>query len=313
MYCSAVGFSDDKSVTTWSKGEYPKANNKEDDLLIISRAVGYRSDAVGNNVNSAAVIQLSTATSFNVEGLIITRNDVDYWQFDVPQSGRVKLFARPWTSTENSAGNNLDIRLELRDSQNTLVDTSNSGGTPEASITKQVSAGRYYAVIDGVGDSQYYPTDYGSIGQYYLQGEIPAGNVEPATTTKPLSSTTRASSSSTKASSSTTTLDSDITCPANDQYEPNNKMFAATQIFIGEKSTAIICRKDRDFYEAELALVVASKSVLTSTMTMVTLTFKSSSTVESTKRVHHHRVNVIMSKSLWNLKIWTFLLKFRSW
>jgi hypothetical protein len=55
-----------RDMSTFSKGEYADANNKEDDLAILTGKLGARADDVGNTTATAkALTQNSTLGEFD--------------------------------------------------------------------------------------------------------------------------------------------------------------------------------------------------------------------------------------------------------
>ncbi|WP_286232685.1 hypothetical protein [Thalassotalea sediminis] len=185
-----------KNVTQWSKGEYQGASQLQDDLQLIADRLSYRLDDHENNnatfatplivTNSTDVIATnpvsdpSNAVMAN-KGIIEHRNDVDLFSFDVGE-GDVNLVISPaWISyyyDQSLRGMNLDINAVLFDeSGNNIVASSTVVNDTYAQISATVSAGRYILSIKGVGDGDVSTTgysDYGSIGQYFINGTVPA-------------------------------------------------------------------------------------------------------------------------------------------
>lgn len=170
-----VGYS--YPVTQWSKGEYPGANNTEDDLAIIASTAngfGYRVDDAGNTIATAtpAVVN-ETALSFS--GVIEKTTDVDVLKF-ASGAGNVSFTFKPYLRGTVIADANLDIFAELLDANGTVLTSHNPANQQNAAITNfDIPApGFYYLRISGVGagnlTSGY--SDYGSLGQYTVAGTI---------------------------------------------------------------------------------------------------------------------------------------------
>ncbi|HEX9927083.1 MAG TPA: PKD domain-containing protein [Pyrinomonadaceae bacterium] len=172
-----VGYS--KSVTHWSKGEYPGATTQEDDLVIMQRYAPLIADDYGNTTSAARVL---SGTNLNISGLITTRDDVDVFRFTTG-SGNVSI-------NINSAprGANLDIKAQILDSAGNVIATSDPScfslaatfpAGMAASFNQFLSAGTYYLTIDGVGnasdDSSAGYSDYASLGQYNIIGTLGSG------------------------------------------------------------------------------------------------------------------------------------------
>lgn len=163
-----------KSVTQWSKGEYPGANQFQDDLAVMqSYGIALLSDDHGNTTGSATVL---SGSNLSASGVITTRSDVDVFQFSTG-SGNVVINVNP-----APRGANLDIQVQLSDAQGNVLATYNPAGLT-AGINQYLNAGVYYLTIDGVGagDLTTGYSDYGSIGQYTLTGTLPTTSAQPPT------------------------------------------------------------------------------------------------------------------------------------
>jgi PKD repeat protein len=174
-----------KPVSQRSKGEYPGANQFQDDLAVMQTyGIALISDDHGN-VNSAATVL--SGTSISATGIIASRADVDVFQFSTG-SGNV-------TINVNAAprGANLDIEARISDANGNVVATVNPAGLT-ASVNQYLSAGVYYLTIDGMGagDLTTGYNDYASIGQYGIAGTLAATNAQPpvaSVTANPISGT----------------------------------------------------------------------------------------------------------------------------
>ncbi|HBH73556.1 MAG TPA: hypothetical protein DDY43_08970 [Synechococcales bacterium UBA10510] len=182
-------------VTQWSKGEYNNANNKEDDLAIISSSTngaGYRADDYGNSAASAMAL---SGLSFSQFGSIETSSDSDWFSFDTGAgtgTGTVNVAlsitnaCQAWIN--NGGGNfssalltnrspNLDIAADLYSSDGRLVATSSPLASLAASFNLNLIAGIYLLKVIGVGFGDPLRngySNYGSLGQYLISGTISA-------------------------------------------------------------------------------------------------------------------------------------------
>jgi Ca2+-binding RTX toxin-like protein len=107
-----------------------------------------------------------STTAITGSGIIERNTDIDYHSF-VAAAGSITIAVNPFTR-----GPNLDIWAGLYNSAGTLLTSSNPVDLLSASITTTVTAGTYYLAIDGVGKGDPLSTgysDYGSLGQYYIQ------------------------------------------------------------------------------------------------------------------------------------------------
>ncbi|GAA0575411.1 hypothetical protein HPO96_16090 [Kribbella sandramycini] len=157
-----VGYS--KAISQWSKGEYSNANNREDDFTVIGQnGLPLRADDHGNT--TAAATNLTRGTT--VSGVYASDSDVDVFGIDLP--------AGTFTFAANAAasGADLDIKLDLLNSSGAVVATADpasgqsNSATPtglSASISRQVTAGRYYLRVDNVGYANPLNTGYSTYG-----------------------------------------------------------------------------------------------------------------------------------------------------
>ncbi|MEI5672356.1 MULTISPECIES: hypothetical protein [unclassified Nocardioides] len=187
-----------KAVTQWSQGSYAKANNREDDVAVITRnGLPLRADEAGSTVATAATLPGGTA-------YISHRTDVDVYGLGTC-TGAVSVVGR---NAPNSP--NLDLRLRLLDATGAAVATANptSGtGTPswdvttgtDATVSVAAASGPLFVEVDGVGNGTWARgyDDYGSLGAYSLE---PSGSCSgfvgaapmPTTPPKPAKATVTA-------------------------------------------------------------------------------------------------------------------------
>ena len=184
-----------RNVTQWSKGEYPGANNTQDDLQQINVYLPYRTDdhsdtslsdatplVVTGGVNVVAYGRASDPSAANManKGVIEDRTDIDLFSLDVG-TGQIDLSITPGYFETFIAsglrGMNLDIDVLLLDDAGNVLQASNPDLGTDAHISYDVPvAGRYYLEISGVGRGNPLAdgyTDYASIGQYYISGTVP--------------------------------------------------------------------------------------------------------------------------------------------
>lgn len=175
------------NVTQWSKGEYVDANNPQDDIAIIANLLQYRTDDHSNTAGSAAALLVdalgyiaSSHPEFDPlnqrpdnKGVIETRSDVDVFYFDTG-AGQINLDITPaWAAYTRSdkRGANLDIQARLYDVAGNGI-TVELGNDTNAVISTNLAAGRYYLEVSGVGNATTPYSDYGSLGQYYISGQV---------------------------------------------------------------------------------------------------------------------------------------------
>jgi hypothetical protein len=166
----------DREVTHWSRGDYADADNREDDLAIITNPVtngfgpgngfGYRPDDHGNTIATATFVQVNSAGVGAAKGVIERNTDEDWFQIFLPD-GITRI-----SSTGADRGGNLDMQLELYDAAGRLVAADNPFDYLHASITSTLIQGTYYVRLYGTGrpptgNHPGYP-DYGSLGEYTI-------------------------------------------------------------------------------------------------------------------------------------------------
>jgi hypothetical protein len=179
-----MGLTDQKAIAQFSKGEYPDANNHEDDLAII-----------GANGNSGAADSLllpddypntgsppdalGAQSSYALDGIISNAADDDL--FSIARTCTSDLTA---TATGIGAGQTVDLKVEILDASNNVLasddptssqvfDNVLNANTPtgmDASATLvSPTAGTTYRIrVSGVGSAANGYTSYASIGQYHL-------------------------------------------------------------------------------------------------------------------------------------------------
>lgn len=184
-----------QNVTQWSKGDYADANNSQDDLNIIDGKLGYDVDDHGDtrlSASSLAVDPDGTVISSNPaldphnelpanKGIIGTGSDVDMFAFETG-AGTVSLTVRPaWDAfyrATNYRGANLDIDVELQDNSGNIIAFHDPTDETSASISATVSAGTHYLRVTGVGNTTVPYPDYGSLGQYFVDGSVPPAVID---------------------------------------------------------------------------------------------------------------------------------------
>lgn len=159
-----------QNLTQFSRGEYPNANNTEDDLAIITgnNGFGYRADDYGNSSGTAGALVVS-GTSATASGIIETGSDTDVFAFSTG-AGTVSFTVSPVYR-----GPNLDVLAELYDAGGTLLASANPTDLLGASFSANVGAGVYYLHVSGVGKGDPLSggySDYDSLGGYRIDGTI---------------------------------------------------------------------------------------------------------------------------------------------
>ena len=146
-----------KSMVQWDAGEYPGSNNQEDDLAVINQNLLRRPDWVDQAFASEEV---------HHAGVIEHRDDVDRFFF-ATSGGPIDLQI-------NTTGgiSNLNMIVELTSSDGRSIYNTSVLGRKSLQIVADLEPGEYELSIDGTFGLGTY-TDYGSIGQYFIDGTLP--------------------------------------------------------------------------------------------------------------------------------------------
>jgi hypothetical protein len=191
-----MGTGYDRNVSQWSKGEYYRANNTEDDLAIIAAKTPYRTDDHGNTSAAATALTIvggtnvlattpendPTNTNSTNKGVIERNTDVDVFSF-ATGAGPVDLTVNPWIMPSGiTRGGNLDVSVELYNASGVRLLTNNSSSLTHARVQTNLSDGIYYLHVrnSGTGNplsatpSGY--TAYASIGEYFITGKVVASS-----------------------------------------------------------------------------------------------------------------------------------------
>ncbi|MFN5116792.1 MAG: bluetail domain-containing putative surface protein [Cyanobacteriota bacterium] len=211
-----MGGSYNRNVTTWDDGGYTGSNNTgstanygkgADDLAVIvsNNGFSYQPDLAGNDLFTASPLAI-TGGAVGQFGTIETRLDTDCYTFSLVANGDLNLSFDPYwyvafvdgdgiwggsnlaylaktsdiRSTTPYADNasNIDLAVQLFDSQGRVLYTSNDAGLATAISLQGLTAGTYYLKLDGVGfgdptaSTPTGYTDYASIGNYMISGTI---------------------------------------------------------------------------------------------------------------------------------------------
>lgn len=154
------------AVSHWSKGDYPGANNKEDDIAMMSAWLGDRAD---DHVTATELFNFNgnTQTSFDKNGIIELSSDLDTFKFEISILTEVDL--RVASSIEHT---NLDVIATLYDESGNVIVQNSPIGDRTASIKEKLSSGTYFLTIDGGGELTHTDgfDDYSSLGYYEIKG-----------------------------------------------------------------------------------------------------------------------------------------------
>ena len=174
-----MGAGEARRLSQWSRGRYPGADNREDDLAVITgrNGFGFARDDHGDAARDATRVKArGTAVTELATGVIGRPADADAFKFRTA-GGRATLRVEV-----SEVGPNLDAKLELYDARGRLVGASNPAGELTAELNLTLDAGEYTAVVVGAGGAHAGGDDYGSLGWFSLAGlfrNAPAGPAGP--------------------------------------------------------------------------------------------------------------------------------------
>jgi hypothetical protein len=196
-----MGVNHTNQVTQWSKGDYPGAVNKQDDIGILVGALGLRrddhddsrfdsgtplvADHSGRITSVLPGIDPNNHKSVN-RGLIEDQDDIDVFVFNAGK-GMVDITVTPaWQAYQQDPdrGANLDVHVALFDANGKKIAESDPRDETSSRLKKQVAPGRYKLEIRGVGNTASAYPEYGSIGQYYIAGSVPPAGGKSTTLAK---------------------------------------------------------------------------------------------------------------------------------
>ena len=157
------------NVVQWTKGDYPLANNTQDQISLITQRVPRLTDEHGNAATTASAVAGETLVA---GGVISYRSDADWFKITAGQ-GTVNV-----SGLAASPSANLKLSLSLVDEAGNVLATGTSSGM-NSNLSVPVLGGNYYIVVDGVGtgDALTGYTDYSSIGRFSLSGSWTAATV----------------------------------------------------------------------------------------------------------------------------------------
>ncbi|MFM7057248.1 MAG: hypothetical protein ACKO2P_10040 [Planctomycetota bacterium] len=167
-----VGYGTMRDV--WDNGPGSSAIDVlQDDLAVLTRPANrtfrFRSDDYGNS--SALATRLNITSPNVVQTGVIEQNDDRDWMLFETDAGPISFtvsglnLRQIFNSPAITFGTNLDLVLELRDSNGTVIARDNPGNSLNASVSATVAQGSYFLVVSGTGE-------YGALGQYTVSGTV---------------------------------------------------------------------------------------------------------------------------------------------
>lgn len=173
----------------WSQGDYPGANNKEDDLSLINLKLPLVADEAGNSVANATPLALP---AIDVSGLIAPDGlnaDVDVYSFSLSAANTavvIDVSSETGAQFESSYAN-AALNATLNDDSGTVIASMTSADVfPLSTFTNKLhfngplSAGTYFLTIDAVSPNTDWSgegfDEYGNGGYYRFSVDADAGS-----------------------------------------------------------------------------------------------------------------------------------------
>jgi hypothetical protein len=172
-----MGLDHDSGLTQWSKGNGQGATNPQDDLAILMGRLGLRNDDHDDSrYDSGTPLQVDASGRITGSGGIIEdRDDIDVFAFGAG-AGTLDILVAPQSAADGHHGANLDIQVSLYDASGKRLLRQDARNDVAVRLKKQLPAGRYKLEVTGVGPD----SGYGSLGQYVISGNVPAGGKRAA-------------------------------------------------------------------------------------------------------------------------------------
>jgi len=162
-----------KNLTTWHRGSNAQGCNViQNDVEVIGgtdNGFGFRTDDHGDQHTNATSV-LYGLTNFTISGIVNDAADKDVFKFDLTYNQNFKLSAIPESVGSNNAGANIDIQVSLLNGSGDTIGKYNPSLLLNAGLDTNLASGTYYVVMEGTGNENL--RDYGSLGYYYLSGEL---------------------------------------------------------------------------------------------------------------------------------------------
>lgn len=161
-----------KNLTTWHNGANAQGCDVlQNDIEIIAgpeNGFGLRADDHADDFRSAT--NVLTGPTFGVSGIVNNSDDADVFRLVLPYAQNLKLTAIPQSVGADNSGADVDIRVSLLNGNGDTIGYYNPSLLLNAGIDTNLLEGTYYVVAEGISNMNL--GDYGSVGYYYLNGEL---------------------------------------------------------------------------------------------------------------------------------------------
>ncbi|MCW2747049.1 MAG: repeat-containing protein [Nocardioidaceae bacterium] len=159
-----MGDSYSRAMTQWSRGQYPGANNTQDDLSVIGSYLGWVPDDYAGTTATTATLPAGTTRSGKIS---YGSGEYDAFKFSLGSTRTVNI--QSWEGFQQ-VDTNLNSRVQVTNSAGTVIATSSPSGNTRTNMNVTLAAGTYYVFVDGVGENTASTgyTNYDSMGYYNL-------------------------------------------------------------------------------------------------------------------------------------------------
>jgi hypothetical protein len=159
-----MGSTERSERSVWANGPTTSLAATQDEMAVLAgpqNGFGYRPDDHGDVAADASELS-RTGNQWQGQGIISTMSDHDVFRFDTVGGQAVFSIA------SSSLGANLLATAELRSIHGELIATETGSSNGPASLEADLPAGEYLVIVSSNGE-------YGSVGQYTINGSVTAG------------------------------------------------------------------------------------------------------------------------------------------
>lgn len=182
-----------KPYVQWSKGDYPDANQQQDDLMMLNTVIGASADDAADNNALATALIIPTDAHIGVISPDGLSPDVDVYTFTIPTDQNISLYVQSELAAEGeNRASNLALSMTLTNSSGVLIASADAlTNTPFKpttnflSLSGFIAADTYYLKIDALSPDTNWTTgfdEYGNEGRYRIKIYDPDVNVAPVIT-----------------------------------------------------------------------------------------------------------------------------------
>ena len=152
-----MGVGYNSNLTIWHNGPTSYgATSYQDDIAIITQAVGVKNDDFSNTYTNASPITSS------VEGTINSNTDIDFFAIDIASSKNISVV--PFNVGSPNSGADVDLLLKIYNSQGQLISSFDDVNT--LNIATALNAGKYYVAVTTTPNQN--ALKYGMLGKYSI-------------------------------------------------------------------------------------------------------------------------------------------------